>query len=408
MRHRLHDIERGGATLMMVLALVLLATLASAYSSRSVLTEQLVSQGLDRTVQARLAAQAALATAEAELLTLVSSHQLNDAFSLQPFPCGEDLRGSQWQCSLMRLPQNPSETAWVYSVRLARDLIASPHVWQLRASASAVAGFANASTQQSVFMPVMAKAPSDAPMSALILNGCANESPGSQWQICPLGQSGPVCTGAATGSVVHTHFIPDLDKDGHISIAERNSCMAFSTASLPGGGLLTSASTPSHRSPCNRAAWRSAFGDITPEQLKAWSEAQAAHGLHAHSQPQRNIYWIDSPGDWAQSLGSPEEPVLLVFSQQACAGKCPRIANGVHIHGTVYVDAGCDDEKMRGWQAGWIEGQLVIEAGLPDLAGISRIWARSAGRKAFELSWPRGMDHTRAQRVPGSRKEGGP
>ena len=60
--------ERGATTLLLVLGLVLLATLASAYSSRAVLTDLLASQGLARAAQARLAAQAALATAEAALL----------------------------------------------------------------------------------------------------------------------------------------------------------------------------------------------------------------------------------------------------------------------------------------------------------------------------------------------------
>ena len=52
MNWRTHPTERGAVTLLLVMGLVLLATLASAYSSRAVLTELLVSQGLDRGAQA--------------------------------------------------------------------------------------------------------------------------------------------------------------------------------------------------------------------------------------------------------------------------------------------------------------------------------------------------------------------
>ena len=44
--------QRGASTLLLVMGLVLLATLASAYSSRAVLTDLLASQGLARAQQA--------------------------------------------------------------------------------------------------------------------------------------------------------------------------------------------------------------------------------------------------------------------------------------------------------------------------------------------------------------------
>ena len=60
--------QQGAVTLIMVLVLVLLATLASGYSSRDILLGQASSQSLGRAQEARLAAQAALASAEAQLL----------------------------------------------------------------------------------------------------------------------------------------------------------------------------------------------------------------------------------------------------------------------------------------------------------------------------------------------------
>jgi hypothetical protein len=75
-------------------------------------------------------------------------------------------------------------------------------------------------------------------------------------------------------------------------------------------------------------------------------------------------YWLaDSPGDgtpvWRQSLGSTENPVVLVFP--AVSG-CPRFAAGVHIVGVVFVDAPCP-EPMG--DAGLeIIGSLVVNGDL--------------------------------------------
>ena len=404
-------LQRGAATLLLVLGLVLLATLASAYSSRAVLADLLASQGLARAAQARLAAQAALATAESILLQPEAYTPGQSPFDSPASSCPAALQGLglSWQCSPLPLPAS-TDSAWRWQATLVRDLIESPHVWQIHASASgATAGLnqALATVRQSVFMPVLPPAPADSPTAALVLNGCASLAPGNQWQVCPPSNTA-ACSGKATGPAVYTHHVPDTDQSGHISASERTACLPFTPVNLPAGGALESATTPGNRSPCNRAAWRSVFGNTTPEQLRAWSQAQERQGLHSLSQPPRSIYWVDSPADWTQSLGTATHPVLLAFSSLACAVRCPRLAAGTSVWGTVYLDAGCDDEKMRGWQAGRVQGQLVVEAGLPQLMGNAQVWAASQARQAYALRWPEGVDASRPQRVPGSRFEGAP
>ena len=406
--------ERGAATLLLVLGLVLLATLASAYSSRAVLADLLASQGLARAAQARLQAQAAMASAEAALLQAAARAAGQDVFSGPGVPCPpglKDQKGPHWQCNDLPLSTGASSGGggdWRWTATLARDLIESPHVWQVHTSARDGWGLGGqAALRQSVFMPVLAPAPTDSPTAALVLNGCASPAPGSQWQVCPLSDT-TACSGNATGPAVYSHHVPDTDQNGSIGAVERAACMAFGPASLPSGGGLDSPVTPSSRSPCKRSAWRSVFGNTTPEQLRTWSQAQERQGLHSLSQPPRSIYWIDSPADWTQSLGSAAHPVLLVFSSLACAGRCPRLSADSRIWGTVYLDAGCDDEKMRGWQAGQVQGQLVVEAGLPQVTGSTQIWASAQARQAYALHWPEGMDAGRVQRVPGSRFEGSP
>jgi hypothetical protein len=80
---------------------------------------------------------------------------------------------------------------------------------------------------------------------------------------------------------------------------------------------------------------------------------------------------------------------------------------GVRVFGSVLLDAGCIDEKMRGWQAGTIEGQLVVESGLPEWRS-GTVLAKPEGRDAYILNWPAGIDAARVQRVNGSWSEGAP
>lgn len=328
---------RGAAQLLLVLTLVGLAALASAMVGRSALTETLSSRAWGQARQARLAAQAALATAEAELLSRYAS----EADPLPPLPrrnCPSDQPAPRWQCLTLPLSQptlGQAPPTWELQAWLSRDLVQAPHVLQLRASAQ-MAGSASAQTTQreSVWVPSLAPVPSAAPNTAVVL----------------------------------------------------------------GDGSPPSA--------CSRSAWRQVLGDTTPAQMQAWSEAQAANGLSAQSQPPRSIWWVDSPLDWNTSLGDASHPVLLVFSARACAVRCPRISGSARIHGTVVLDAGCDDNKVRGWQSGPISGQLVVEAGLAELANSPQVSAQMGVRQAYALTWPAGMDARRVQGVVGSRWEG--
>jgi hypothetical protein len=149
------------------------------------------------------------------------------------------------------------------------------------------------------------------------------------------------------------------------------------------------------------------LGDITDEQLQTWSAAQERNGLSAQTSPPRSVYWVDSPADWQLSVGTTSTPALLVFSAKACALRCPRMAANVRIVGSVLLDSGCNDDKMRGWQAGTIEGQLVVESGLPEWQS-GTVLARPEGRDAYLLKWPEGMDARQVQRIPGSWSEGKP
>jgi len=403
-RHRTARRPRGAITLLVAIGLVTLAGLTSLFSARSVLVDQLASRNHAYAVQARLAADAALAAAQA---MIAGSGNPVEAFFTTPSACPAGVAGAQWQCSDLPVSTHPAMPQAHLSATIARDLVRSPHVVRVYAGASISAHQSRAQVQESLFVPVMPPAPGLAAPAALVLNGCLSEAMGANLRVCPLTRQGDVCNGTAIAPAVLTHHAVDTNLDGRVSPAESMDCLALKPASLSASGDLIGPGTPAARSPCTRAAWRSVLGDIRNEHLQAWSRAQESIGLTARTSPPRTIYWIDSPADWHQSVGTAAHPVLLVFSALACGQRCPSMGAGVRIVGSVLVESGCNDEKMRGWQGGTIEGQLVVESGLLEWRS-GAVLARPEGRNAYTLHWPEGMDASRLQRIQGSWSEGTP
>ena len=412
--------SRGAATWWMVASLVLMASLASAWSLRAVWLDLLGTQARGQAQQARWAAQAALASGQAVLQQGLDAPQPLDPFgathtvACPPEP--SDWPAPRWQCArlplgtLDTLGEHPSD--WSLQVLLARDVREAPHIWQLLAqaapSASGRSG-AQAQVREQLQVPVLSPAPADAVGAALVLAGCWPAAAGSDWQICPRpAAGGAACSAGSPWPAVQSLQMPDLDGDGQLSAAERSTCLALGPTQLPAGGALLTPTQASPAAPCARAVWRQLFGDTQPLQLQAWSDAQARSGLHSASHPTRSVYWIDSPADWGQSLGSPEAPVLLVFSAQACATRCPRLLAGVQIHGTVYLDAACDERKLQGWQGARIDGLLAVEGGLPLASGFTRLHGQPYARQAWQLHWPMGSSTSVLQPVPGGHRGGAP
>ena len=395
---------------MVTISLVMLASLAGFYSTRSVLTDRLAGNNQQHAAQARLAAEASLAWGRAELARQYTADP-ETAFFGQPaaqHPCPASHSGPQWQCNTLTPPAHPAMPSTLMQLLIVRDLIKSPHVAELFASASLAKSKSQGEVRASLFVPSVAPAPSEFSTAALVVNGCTTAAAGASVKVCPLTQNSSACSGTATGDAVHSVWLPDQNGDGVISVAERLSCLAFLPAHLPGGGDLTGPGVALKGEDCQALAWQNVLGDITTAQVKAWSQAQERNGLNDQSQPRRNIYWVDSPSTWTKGLGTTDEPVLLVFSAAACARRCPDIASDVKILGTVVLQTQCQDDKARSWRAGHIEGQLVVESGLPDLQSGSRIEARTFTRPAYRLDWPVGMNPTQVQRVAGSWREGAP
>jgi len=152
---------------------------------------------------------------------------------------------------------------------------------------------------------------------------------------------------------------------------------------------------------CALPAWQAVLGPQTEDALRLASESQASAGLHGGSTPARTVYWVDSPLDWPQSLGRPTAPVLLVFSRQACAQRCPRLGSNVEIHGTVVLDAGCERQRLQGWSAGRVYGQVVASAPIDGLSTTGTITAAAYAHDALRMRWPLGIDAREVQWVAG-------
>jgi Tfp pilus assembly protein PilX len=102
--------DQGGAiSLLVAISLGLLASLASFYSARSVLVDRLASHNQSQAAQARLAAEAALSWARAEMQRQHASSATPPVWGPSPAtkPCPAAFSGPRWQCVALLPPAHP-------------------------------------------------------------------------------------------------------------------------------------------------------------------------------------------------------------------------------------------------------------------------------------------------------------
>ncbi|WJW75087.1 hypothetical protein QVG61_11390 [Thiohalobacter sp. IOR34] len=141
---------------------------------------------------------------------------------------------------------------------------------------------------------------------------------------------------------------------------------------LHGGGLLPAA-FPRGR------LWQHLFA-IDRAALRALAETERRRGLADN----RRRYWWARPGDlaggiWRRNLGSPQQPVVLVFPARL---GCPRLAAGVVIHGLVFVDGDCPPGAP--WGPARIYGTLAVAGNMARLGRDLRLLhiEQASGRPA--------------------------
>ena len=293
---------------------------------------------------------------------------------------------------------------------------------QIQATHARLAAEAALAGSQAEIQRISQTSPASTFWSSMPSSPCPTQLRGPQWQCvrmqAPMPSEMPIHS-------IHVLAIRDVVNAPHVTQLQVSSMLTdqrsraqvnqslFMPTVLPAPSnvnsnamVLSKSSTPN--SPCGPTAWQQILGDLSPEHLQSWSQAQEGQGLTAQTQPPRSIYWVDSAAPWTQSLGTPQAPVLIVFSAKACTPRCPDMVSGVHIHGTVVLDSQCQSDKVKGWRAGLIEGQLLVGSDWPDMPIDIPVWARPYARLAYLLAWPQGMDARQVQLVSGSWHEGAP
>ena len=400
--------NQGAITLLMVTLLVLLASMVGLFTARAVWTERLASNHSVWNAQAQYTAEAALETALAVLEVTLSDPANTLWNSHEPHQCTTGFTGLEWQCRGLSLDSGWDTQGHKVQVHVMRDVVHAPHVAVVLAEARHAANHAAAQVQQSLYMPTIAPIGVANKASPLLTQGCVSEATSGSTRFCAPNASSCGGAGQNVGTAIHSLFAPDTDGDGVISIAEQQACMNVNATSLQGGAWVTPTTALPIPNPanCGTAVWSSVFGATTPAQIQALSQAQALKGLSSTTLPARTVYWIDSPNDWTQSIGSTSAPVLLVFSATACASQCPRISPSTKIVGTVFLDTQCQDSRAALWHSGTVMGQVALPSGLPNLQAGSQLQWLAKHRQAFDWPWPSGIDAQRVQRVRGSWKRG--
>ena len=354
--------QRGLATLWASTVLLILTGLWGWLCLQAVNAEKLRSHHQMHAAQALANSEALLETTLAHLEQAYGKDSLEaDAriwLSSAAIHCPAGKAPPQWQCTLWPLTQLPLPE-WTHQtasqVRMVRDVRNAPHRIQVMVDAKLnelhPGAGSRATVQQSVYVPL----------------------------------SAPHAVNASTNSP--DALLPSLVLNEQVLSADAPQCKSL--------------------------AWQTVFGELTPSQVKALSALQLRNGLTADSQVSRNVYWIDSPQLWTQSIGTPASPVVLVFSSEACAILCPSLASSTQVVGTVFFQNQCQASKMLNWQSGIIAGQLGVESSLAPnlklalLSGQRELTGTTNAHAAFNFHWPAGVQASRVQRVAGTWKNAG-
>lgn len=402
--------QQGAITLLTASLLVLLASMVGLFTARSILSERLGSHNAVRAAQVQQTAQAALETALAQIEQSFATQPNSFWATHDPQQCQSGYTGPEWQCRSLLLDAGWDSHGHTLQVSVMRDVVRAPHVAVVHAQARHPGNHSMGQVQESVYLPMAGPIGSANKATPLLTQGCVSEATAGGTRFCAPGANQVGCSGngLSIGTAIQSLFVPDLDGNGIISTTEQQACLVVNASSLQGGALvtpLTATPTPNPAA-CDSAVWTSLFGETSAAQIQAISQAQTLKGLSASTQPARTVYWIDSPNDWTQSVGTTTAPVVLIFSAAACATQCPRISPGTHIVGTVFLDTQCQDSRATLWHSGSVSGQVAAPSGLPSLqAGSQFVWLANH-RQAFDWPWPAHMDASRVQRVRGSWKSG--
>jgi len=182
--------------------------------------------------------------------------------------------------------------------------------------------------------------------------------------LSPLGESAPPlvingCLGPTTATLDIRPLHADLDQAGD-ALWQNSDLQCPPVAGIdPHRGTVTERAL-------GEDLWPIVFS-VDRDTFTAMAEAQAT--LPAQERTYRIVQNGDLvAGRWAQSTGTPEHPVALYFPAEA---GCPGFAPGVQIYGVVFIDADCNEPIAS--QTFELHGSLMINGNLNTSGALLRL-----------------------------------
>lgn len=389
--------QRGVATLAISLVIVSLAAIVTINASKGVLFEHKTSSNQYWATQAHEAAQAALE----EAVAWAQSMEVPDPMPTScPSPINPHVLDcwsadtSRWSSSSSdvtlsdRISSGTLVTGFDTRVHFRRETkpLSEFNFTEVISEATSTSDSnIKARVRQIVYLPTISvnAAGAGAPNAPLLLNGCFYPATG--------------------GPDIYPGDPDDTDNLALVTLYSDDLCPDWGHLDPHGGETQSGLPGPS--------VWDTLFPGMSQGQMKAISEFQAGQGRDDSTSPRRTVYWVDSSSNWHDSLGSEAEPVILIFSDDACASGCPKLNGNPTIYGIVYFDTDINNNNVKnessevelanGWGGLELYGTLAIEGGVDKVNANSEFHYHSGVNSILDV--PAGPTSlTTATRVPGT------
>ncbi len=311
------DRQRGSATLVVALILLIVTSMITLYGARSSLMEQRISSNDYRASRLAEVADAGidhgiawLATNSNNVAWLVeTAAPYNVGYERSQNTLSADLGSDHGASVFFRRPTDDSRRMQVVSTANEKDADGNP------------TGVARTSTTEVIMKMLVAKQP----VTALTVDGCMSNIVGT-----PSASNIDMVDGPLIATSQDLSSTPGCIDTGHLN-------------NKVGDQPLTANSYIDEAFPAG-TLWDTTFG-ITKAEMQAMAAVQAAS---IPSVADRTIIWYNGTTKWQTNVGSATKPAILVISN--CA------ALGAVIYGIVYYEGTCSDQ---GWGNSTVYGSII-------------------------------------------------
>lgn len=131
------------------------------------------------------------------------------------------------------------------------------------------------------------------------------------------------------------------------------------------------------------SAWNAVFG-VTTDDLKLFASSPLNQQLMDQG---GGVYFYDStnpaPNNFHQSVGTQALPAVIVFGP---GSGCPKINGSPTIYGIVYYDASCASQDP-GWGGATIHGTVVVDGSVTKFTANSQLLGANLGNNDFKIPY---------------------